>query len=163
MPSVWVDRDDTQPGACCGDAVADGEPLARLLNTEMWNVVDQVLTAATFPSDALKKPAAPNNKCGERDGESLLRCAQLADDVLRELSVEMFRGKARPDAGAAKTTAAVIRQIREPADPAQLFFVYEDPVDGRPEHAVVRFTDDPAHKPFFSIARRRLLQAFVHI
>lgn len=156
-----MDRNDLQAGACCGGAVTAAEPVARLLNTEMWDPIKQVLTTAAFPREALQKPVSPNNNCGQRDGESLIRCEAMAASDLIELSQAQFAGKAKGSAGAATALASDLRSIREPiAQGDQLFFLYEDPLEALPEHAVIRYTDVKERKPFFNIARNRLLSQF---
>lgn len=163
MPKVWVDRPDTTAGECCGDFVGLHESIGRLLNTEMWDPVNEVLTKASFPRDALEKPPHPENACGLRSGESVLRCDGVTAEELNSASLAQYAGKSKASAGAARAAALDVRAIREPGDDdTQIFYLYEDPLDELPGHAVVRFTDVPDKRTGFNVVRSRLLKAFTH-
>ena len=163
MPQVWTDRDDRLPGTCPAGPVADGEEVARLLNTEMSGSSGGI-TEATFPRDALVRPANPNNEIGARDGESLLRRAGRTDDELIEASIKQYEGKQRPSAGIAIGDVTNIRALRAPhAADLQLFYIYEDPNREQLSHAVIRFSDHASLAGYYRLARRSLIALFTHI
>lgn len=162
MPEIWTDCDDRLANGCGTGPISDGEQVVRLLNLEMCPTPG-LLKEATFPSDALRKPTVPSNACGSRDGESLLR---LAGKAVTDFAVECearFAGAKFGPAGVCLSKVEPIRALRPPHDQSlQLFYVYEDPNEGQPEHAVIRYTDDISAKSYFKLARRELLSLFMH-
>lgn len=158
MPSAWVDRDDRVAGHCPAGPVTDDEQVAKLLDTATWPDADDKMHDAAFQSKVLRQPVgrAINNACGSRDGESLLRCAQLSDADLIQRS-ERQRGAANRGAAIARTSD--IRNIVLHHDNSvRVFWIYEDPNELDPEHAVIRFDD--RHKAFWVAARSDLKAAF---
>ena len=158
MPAAWVDRDDRVAGNCPAGPVTDAEPAAKLLDSLTFK--NGRIQDAAFQSDYLFPPADRpiRNTPGERDGESLIRCANLTDATLLILSQDQVHGT-RTAEGYAVAKVEDIRKLTSQHDGSvRLFRVYEDPNDGLPEHAVIRF--DPDCKSQWRIARRNLIDLF---
>lgn len=137
---TWAERPDGI--SCCGGdhgAVASDEVVARLLHSRIIEPdSDPVPRRELFPP-----PKGFTNKCGDADGMSVTRRDTLSDDDLRaRATVQAERKEGRTQQGALLATVAMIRAIRLDGEgDRQVAFVYDDPTEHEPLHAVVRGCD----------------------
>ena len=162
MPIVWCDRDDRVAGVCPAGPVLDAEHLYRLLRST--DVSGMKLKDGAFQIQYMMRPPDPvSNVPGARDGESALRRDGRDDGTLIKESKDQSGFAA---AGAAVAKVADIRLLRSIEQPTQqLFFVYEDPTELCPHHAVIRYTDQGLAPPkqYARLARAKLKDVFTII
>lgn len=162
MPNVWTDREDERANPICDRGpVQNTELVARLLNKTMRNS-ETGIQANAFQREFLCPPAkrSPQNMCGKRDGESLVRAGGLSNEDAVEMSRRQF---AENSAGVALAKTADIRAISDLEDNnSQMFFIYEDPTNDLPQHCVIRFNGE-LHRAKYTVARKRLLEVFSEI
>lgn len=138
----WTDRDDSQQ--CCDGQfgpVSNEEEIARLLHSKIVQpYAEPIRRGELFPAGG----NAPSNLCGDADGVSILRLMGLAEQAI--LDKAMAQANKRPDRetkGAIIAKALKLRNISlsELGD-QQIVFVYDDPRDDEPLHAVIRGNSD---------------------
>jgi hypothetical protein len=156
----WTTRCDATP--CCGASpgcVNDNEPIARLLHSRIADPL-----SAAFNRDQLTRPDKPfSNVCGEADGCSVDRVAKLTQTQIRTRAVAMATLKdGRSAQGAVVALVSDLRAIPWPADPkGQAVYVYDDPMDTNPEHALIRVSQHVSRAEF-QVVRKAILAAFKH-
>jgi hypothetical protein len=134
----WAEQNDREP--CCESslgAVADSEALARLIIKPAQATGYTPFQRSEIFGDAKK---SVSNVCGEKSGLSVLRCDNLTETQLMELSHKQAQMRPnRSGDGARSTIARILRQIRITHMPnLQIVYVYDDPRDDQICHAVLR-------------------------
>ncbi len=134
----WAEQSDSKP--CCESslgAVADSETLARLIIKPLQATGYTPFQRSEIFGDA-KTPIS--NICGEKSGLSILRCNNLSDLQLMELSNKQAQKRSdRSGDGSQRAIAQTLREIRAADMPnLQAICVYDDPRDDQIYHAVIR-------------------------
>lgn len=146
----WTDRDDRQ-SKCEGPlgAVDDNERVARLVGTQVPNVGYNPFMRREF----VPGPNGFDDTCGNSDGASVDRLLNLSEADVRARSAakadsvngrRIAQGKTAnmtPD-GALVAEVEALRALRVADYPEQVVFVYDDPMDTNPQHAVIRVKPD---------------------
>jgi hypothetical protein len=138
----WTDRPEGI--ACCPDSpgpVISAEIVARL---------NAVLPAPSgidyFPRNELIPPKPEvepiSNVCGEQHGYSVTRTAGRSDDEVAELSRSLAAAKGKSSFGTLAGPVDSLRAYRLTQVDGQVVFIYDDPIKGDNNHAVIRVRAD---------------------
>lgn len=155
----WSARPDDVP--CCpgpDGAVAMQERLARLLHTRNIEPdFDPLRRSEFFPKTG--KPFS--NTCGYADGCSVVRCNGLTEnDVRQRCQAQADKQPGRVQEGALVATAHDLRSIRlEDRPDEQVVFIYDDPTDSEPKHAIIR-GKETLSRPDQDFLREQIRKAF---
>lgn len=151
---TWTGRNDDTP--CCGDspgAVASNETVAKYFHSGISE------PKAGFKRDRLKPPRDFTNNCGEADGLSVDRSDALSLAELRARSAQLA-GQNREPLGGHLAHVADLRAITLIGDPHNRgVYVYDDPLEGNREHAVIRVSEH-ADRAEFDRIRDAIMQVF---
>lgn len=134
---TWTDRADTE-NRCNGPrgGVGGSELVARLLTSKMAGSSGSIFTRNSL--DGRKN--AGSNVCGQSDGISVDRCADLSNgEIIGRAHAFAVKSEGRVSLGALLACVQSLRDIRlvDVAD-EQLVFVYDDPATDNDRHAVIR-------------------------
>lgn len=138
----WTGSSDEEQ--CCPSAlgaVGSGETLAR----RTLKRTAEPLNYAWFKlEDFIPKKDSFSNDCGTKDGLSVDRRDTLTNEQICERSDQFANvGKNRIGDGAYLIKVETVRKARKYDAPnQQVLFVYDDPMLGNQEHAVIRIAED---------------------
>lgn len=156
----WTGRRDDL--ACCGDdpgLVAHPERLARLLHSKIEAPLEAAFTRKDLTWHGASRPF--ENGCGFADGCSVDRRDSLDDDELRRRAWDRANAApGREGRGAVVASASVLRGIAAVHDPSsRAVYIYDDPMAGNRQHAVIRVNSDVPRSDFDKI-RVAIMAAF---
>lgn len=154
----WTGRDDRSQ--CCPSdlgAPKDREKLARLLHSKIVEPdFDPLRRSDFFPP----KNGKFSNECGKSDGSSVVRTDGLSDDQIRQMAqAQAERRPGRTQQGALVATCRDLRKIRLDDAAHQQVFIYDDPLEDEPRHAVVR-GDERLDRPDQDALREEIRETF---
>lgn len=154
----WTEWDDST-GRCGADAVAPGERLTRIMHRRIGTErhPDSYFTRTELQHFGTSDPI--ENECGKSSGTSVMRRSVDDDALLNQQIDELLKGRSDFEIGGFATfSAGACRSIALKSQPnRQVIFVYDDPNEPNPKHAVIRIPRDLS-KVDFNDARREMLR-----
>lgn len=132
---TWSGRDEGV--ACCQGmgAVGSGEQVTRIL---VKRTAEPLFYTWFARRDLFPTPDFSNN-CGVQDGLSVDRSTNLTDlQITARSAARAAKGNNRISNGGVEAKVELVRSVMQIEQQVPAFRVYDDPIDGNPEHAVIR-------------------------